>query len=625
MTPQDGEEVSQAAKATLSLEIALRMEELHQDDLEPHAAVIALYFADAVPLIGPDKAVQYLLMAGERALTSHAYESAAGYFQEGLGLKEDYPEDLATASLLFGLARAQAATLPRLQIIEVIGSLIRAFDIFSRANAVNNALTVAEYFVRPVPGTPTGIANVIVQALEQAPPESAEAGQLLMRYALVVGTEEGALEEVQGIFDRVVVMARRENNVALEMRTLAARSCVDFYQARWHSALERASHAITIAPPNGALLYYEALAGYFASIAAATLGAREELERHAPQALRAAERLGDRYWLATILWANEIMAYLSGDWQSARHFNDRCLEVGGPDSRCLSTRMMLEFATGHTEQGREYLDRMIALMRSSTSPSSTEYMLLAMGIPAVSRIADVSEYLGQADQAIRAALSSPLTSPFPLLYARVGQALTIVQQTDAQAAAEQYYVLQPMAGTMTLAILVDRLLGLLCVTQGDLDQATSHFGEALAYCSQAAYWPEYAWTCLDYAETLLLRPGRRGHRNRAGNLLDEALFNARSLGMKPLEIRAERLRKQKGAYPDSLSSKEVEVTCLYAGGKEPKDIAAELLVESVTVYSQIRQFKVKTNTPARKEIIEYIRRHGLAPEDAPTFLRPSPG
>jgi hypothetical protein len=93
---------------------------------------------------------------------------------------------------------------------------------------------------------------------------------------------------------------------------------------------------------------------------------------------------------------------------------------------------------------------------------------------------------------------------------------------------------------------------------GNLDKASEHFEDALAFCRKAGYRPELAWACCDYADMLLnpvgaaLEPalspskgGRPGHpprgaptdpanRAKATALLDEALRISRELGMRPL-------------------------------------------------------------------------------------------
>ncbi len=70
-------------------------------------------------------------------------------------------------------------------------------------------------------------------------------------------------------------------------------------------------------------------------------------------------------------------------------------------------------------------------------------------------------------------------------------------------------------------------------TIGNLDQATSHFEDALSFCRNASYRPELAWTCCDYADTLLQR-NASGDRAKAIALLDESLSISSELGMRPL-------------------------------------------------------------------------------------------
>ena len=80
---------------------------------------------------------------------------------------------------------------------------------------------------------------------------------------------------------------------------------------------------------------------------------------------------------------------------------------------------------------------------------------------------------------------------------------------------------------------IDRLLGLLSETMGNPDRATAHFEDALAFSRKAGYRPELAWTCCDYADTLLQR-NEPGDREKAMSLLDESLAISSELGMRPL-------------------------------------------------------------------------------------------
>ena len=103
-------------------------------------------------------------------------------------------------------------------------------------------------------------------------------------------------------------------------------------------------------------------------------------------------------------------------------------------------------------------------------------------------------------------------------------------------AGEQYAALESARGTkiaMAGALTLDRLLGLLAHTMGDLDKATEHFEDALAFCRRAGYRPELASSYCECADTLL-RGNHSGDREKAMALLDESLAISRELGMRPL-------------------------------------------------------------------------------------------
>jgi tetratricopeptide (TPR) repeat protein len=120
------------------------------------------------------------------------------------------------------------------------------------------------------------------------------------------------------------------------------------------------------------------------------------------------------------------------------------------------------------------------------------------------------------------------------MHANAGLALLAVRKGDRSAATEHYDYLVAQRGTMIeTTSSVDRLLGLLSQTMGDLSQAATHFEDALAFCRKAGYRPELAWACCDYADMLRQRDAQ-GDRAKAITLLDEALAVSSELGMRPL-------------------------------------------------------------------------------------------
>lgn len=109
-----------------------------------------------------------------------------------------------------------------------------------------------------------------------------------------------------------------------------------------------------------------------------------------------------------------------------------------------------------------------------------------------------------------------------------------VHRGDQSAVAEYSSSLLKQCSTMLwTTISVDRLLGLSYQTMENPDQAAAHFEDALAFCRRAGYRPELAWSCCDYADTLLARNGE-GDIAKAASLLDESLAIATELGMRTL-------------------------------------------------------------------------------------------
>ncbi len=68
----------------------------------------------------------------------------------------------------------------------------------------------------------------------------------------------------------------------------------------------------------------------------------------------------------------------------------------------------------------------------------------------------------------------------------------------------------------------------------------------MVFCRKADFRPELAWTCCDYADTLLKR-NNPGDREKAMSLLDESLAISTELGMRPLMERVLSRREILGA------------------------------------------------------------------------------
>ena len=155
-----------------------------------------------------------------------------------------------------------------------------------------------------------------------------------------------------------------------------------------------------------------------------------------------------------------------------------------------------------------------------------------VGLPLAAQITGNDEWLTAAAARAQNNLLSP-AGLFSATMARVGLAMVAVQRGDVASAEEQYSALAPVPGIMVFYIGTDQVLGQLSVTLGRLDQAIIHFEDSRAFCRNAGYRPNLAWTCYDYAGALRQRNNSADWENAVA-LLDESMDISTELGMRPL-------------------------------------------------------------------------------------------
>ena len=542
------EELTLTRRVRLHARIAETLEELYGANTEAHAAELAHHFAEAEAVLGADKLVHYSLLAGERALAAYAWEEAGDHFEQGLTAKGvlltgmEPALDKEAAALLFGLGQARLATLDRFEMHRAIAFLRRAFDYYADAGDVNRAVAVAQSRYPSRGGQSTGVAQLIARALTLVAADSHQAGELLSRHGYVLGMEEGDYEGAREAFGRALNIAQCEQDLALEMRMLTEAARVDRFDLQLQEGLRKSLRAIDLArrfddPQAAAAAHYEASMDLFCT------GGLRDAQGHATATLDVAEGLRDHFWLQSALGLNRTLRQSEGDWQAARDFSARGLAVGARDTRILTRLVVLEHEVGNFAQGEAHLEASVQVMRATPPEPIVPYALPALAIPLVARITGDLRRLDIAGEAAGIVLSAAAVSAALAQWVRCGLAIMAVLREDVATAGELYALLYPagrgrMVATGTLC--VGRVLGLLAQTMGDFDKAVEHFEDCLAFCRQARYRTELAWTCCDYADTLLQLASTSsartdtGDREKALSLLDESLAISSELGMRPL-------------------------------------------------------------------------------------------
>ncbi len=356
---------------------------------------------------------------------------------------------------------------------------------------------------------------------------------MFARYGYELGRVEGDYVAAQEAFNRALAIARDVGDQGLEVTTLTSSADVDLFQGRLEDSLTKTLRATELAVRTGDI-FNEASARHTATRVLIIQGEGAEAETQASAFLALGERLRDRFWLVTILHYNATLACLRGDWSRGRNLSEDALALTSWDSATNVTLAMLEYETGNFSQGEAHLERTLEIMAQAPPGPSAPYSWPAIAIPHAAYISGVSVNLSEAAEAARIVLSSPSATPLYTTGVRCGLGLQAIIQGNAQAAAEQYASLEIVQGILVpFHITGDRVLGLLAQTMGESDKAAKHFEDALAFCRKAGYRPELAWTCCDYADTLLQR-NEPGDREKAMSLLNESLAISSGLGMRPL-------------------------------------------------------------------------------------------
>jgi tetratricopeptide (TPR) repeat protein len=528
------EELSTTRRARLHAHVAQALERLYGTEAARRAAELAYHFGEAASVLGEAQLAHYLRVAGETALEAHAFEEAAGHLGRALAASERRAIDDETAGILVSLARAELGARELYELGDALERLCRAFEYYESAGDRERAVRVAAQPIPPV-WEPTKFRDVVERALALVPEDAPEASQLLATAGWFRSTHDRSYEAGEEAFKRSFDIARRHEDDALLRRTLVTAAHADYWHLRWSKCRDRGLEATELAARAGDQ-HTEMIAREWPARVLGIEGKPALAKAHATAAVKLAEKLGERAALANSCMYSSWLYALEGDWTHARELSDRALALQPREPRNVCTRALMELQTGAFDTGTGYLEQLLDPIRV-TRWSLLEQFAMAAFIPMAARITgDRSQLKLARDTALRA-LAAEQMPPFMHLYGRIGLAFVAVEANDEALAREQYAAFESQRGTAIVmaGIVVDRLLGLLAISSGNVRRALAHFEEGLAFCRRANYRPEWAWTTLDLALALHAN-GIDPSRVRA--LQDEACALAEELDMQPLAERA---------------------------------------------------------------------------------------
>lgn len=237
-------------RAGLHREVGLALEELYRADLEPHVAELAHHFSVAATTGELQKAIEYSVRAGERALGLVAYEQAALHLERALQVYalQERPDVARRCDLLLMLGIAQSRS----------GDSGAARESFLRAADLARRLGSPERLARAALGYGAGMGGFefgrVDEALVALLGEAREAlgDQDVSLNARVLGrlaTElyfSDRLEERRRLADEALAMARRIGDRATLASTLSARFLTLMGPEDSDERLQIASDVITL-------------------------------------------------------------------------------------------------------------------------------------------------------------------------------------------------------------------------------------------------------------------------------------------------------------------------------------------------------------------------------------------
>jgi DNA-binding CsgD family transcriptional regulator len=602
--------LSAARRAELHLRVARALEQMPAwGEARVRLAALAYHYAQAAPVGGGERAIDYNLLAAESAAASLAFDEAVDHLRTALELGIADPRERAAAYLELGRASHRA------------GRAADALAAFDEAARLARTLGDPELLAQAAIGYEEscwrpgihegGSIERLVEAIDAIGTADSESRVRLLRGLARALDFVGQHERGAVARDEAVRLAHARNDRRALGWVLAAaywsRDVIP--EEEINAMLQEASE---IGEELGDVeLHTEALAWLVPSYVSLCDhdSARHALER----TFEAARRMSQPFHLHVAEHYASALALCDGDLAGAELAAERSREW----SRLLSGRDAsgtygIQMFGVRREQGRlAELAPVIRLLADGEHAGSWRpglvVVLAELGMVAEAR-RELERLLADGFDALRSSL---------WLASAVYLADACAALGDERAASVLYPALEGHAGrNVQIGHLVacygaaDRYLGSLAATLGEWERAEAHFEAALALNRTLGARTWVAHTAFDYARMLVAC----GRPDAAGPHLGEALSLATQIGLPSLTARIAGLGEPVEAVdeiPDGLTRREVELLRLVARGLSNREIGGELHISEHTAANHVRSILRKTGCANRTEAATYAHRRGL--------------
>jgi tetratricopeptide (TPR) repeat protein len=515
-------------------------EALEVSPLPVHPAQLAHHYFQAREVGGADKAIVFSLQAGVAAQTSHAYEAAVDHYERALSILPLVGRDDVSARcdllLSIGSGRWQAS-LPNAR-ATFAEALELARDLGSPERMARAALGAGGRFYAPA-APDLGYADLLEEVLAAlGPTDSSLRVRLLARLAENLVFAEPSMQAIEPAEEALDMARRLAEPTALAAALFgrhAALLDVEHAAKRRRIGEEMLAVAGELEDPE-----LGALARHWLLYDLAELGELEQARRRHAELERIATELQQPLYRHSGLAWRGVWAGFAGNFEEAeRHAREsvRLAErAGAPDAQAHFTAQLVAI---RREQGRldELAPQISRLADGGADAIAWRSVLPLAYLDAGDRAGALAAYERAFD-----AGRSPRPRSLLRLTATASLCEAATELGDVEGGERLHAELTPYADRLIQwtftgnAGSVRRVLGRAAAAAGRRDEASEHFGAAMARHAELGAQALLARTQCDYGEFLL--QGARADRDTGQRLLRAAAVTARRLGMAGVAARA---------------------------------------------------------------------------------------
>jgi class 3 adenylate cyclase len=610
------EELGTTRRVRLHRQIGEVLEKLHGDNLEPHLAELAYHFSESAQGGDVDKAIDYATRAGERATSLTAYEDAVGHYQTALQALDvkDKPDEVQRCELLLALGDGQWKA----------GDTSTARETFVQAADVARTVGGAERLTRAalghgelyVAGTVDESLNSLLEEALRAlgEEESALRARALARLAMGLYFSDSR-ERMAELSHQAVEMARRLGDPATLAYALRARAFSlagpENTEARLATATEMARLAEEADDRQGAFF-----ARYLRLYNLLALGDIQAVDEDIEASVRLAEEMRQPAYLWQAAVYPAMRALLEGRFQEGERLAQQALAVGQRAQEQNAAQMfgVQMFILRREQGGFGEADVAAAKGFAERYPAvpawrcALAWLYTELGRESEAR----SEFEGLAGKGFA---DLPQDGNLPIAQGLLSEVCAFLG--DPRRAAVLYELMLPSAGQAVVAGAVatctgsaSRYLGLLAATMSRWEDAARHFEDALEMNARMGARPYVAYAQQAYADMLLARD-KPGDREKALELLAQALEAAQEMGMKALVEKALALKLQAQGIDTSAPQTSIDAVAAAVQNEQP-DLPPKAVAPDGTVtilFTDIEGSTAMTERLGDQPWLELLRGH----------------